>query len=888
MSLTQALNSKANVKQFTNQDLPFNAQQPVIAAYYATSTANQTAIVNLGFSIDQANTDTFFLFVDGKLLRLGSANDYTFTGIDSNNTSSSIGFVNSLTAGLNIQAFKLGLKKESEFQTDNRFTQLFEAQDSGFQGFVNTQTLMTATAATGSPAAGLFHSTVVNRAPIIDLSQDLKSRMGGDRWPIQQLYVLSNEVGPAGEQVFKNVNDTFDQIRFVGFWGINNLPNNSGQYAITGSAGSYMEFTFYGTGLNIGIVPVASMDFNYAVDGGAESANLALAYSTVIDGRNYNSNTIIPIVSGLTLGVHTVRVKNNAASAGLRLNLVEALNESSDVKTNSGNAYTKGQKLTLAAQDSTSYTSGVTGARGGRTLTYLTGTTLNRAFQAVNATQQNLTSADHTSEELVKDAHWREFGAGRADDFSTNLVTATVAFTLEDGTTSLVGSSVTSGVASNTDYISPATTSSFLTITFVGTGLDVLLAGTGTVFDNHTVSVDGTNITTTFVGSTNNVVRKIVSGLPYGTHVVSFLRTATGNTGIAVSKFMIYQPKKPALPDGSVEISDFNVMANFAANSTAGVNNLATGVLRKTGTREMTYVNGTGGTTNWTLSLPDVTQVSATRFSTDRQNAFVQYSFFGTGFDLRFLFSTSRTTSATITANGLTLNTTNFPSLAANTYGVLAKFNTATGVLDQSNGSQINAAGLSVSGLTLGLYTIRITNNTTSILEFQGFDVVCPIHSYKSNLYYDLQNTLPVGSQSISDNRKLTPIKDIHLQKKNVAQAFGVTSNPTTNSTIPVPMPDMNVVHVNNSGKIKISYSGTFYSSGTNGNILCYIYVDGYQVGTNKKCQVYQNLVVVTISDVIELNVSPGAHKVELYWSANATFTSTADATNRNLLVEEK
>src|SRR6185369_3776470 len=109
MPITQALNSKANVKRNTSNDLPFAPQQPVISSYYATSTASQTSIANLGFSIDQSMTGIFFLFVDGKKLNLGS--DYSFAQVDANNTSSAITLLQPLIVGLPTQTYKMGLKK---------------------------------------------------------------------------------------------------------------------------------------------------------------------------------------------------------------------------------------------------------------------------------------------------------------------------------------------------------------------------------------------------------------------------------------------------------------------------------------------------------------------------------------------------------------------------------------------------------------------------------------------------------------------------------------------------------------------------------------------------------------------------------------------------------
>lgn len=114
MSITKQLNSKSNIKQYSNADYPLNPKQPVLNRYSVDSTASQT-VINLPFSIDTVNaSDTLLLSVDGKLLTLGSSNDYTFTSIDAYGFSSQITLTQSITAGLNIQAIKLGFKKETE------------------------------------------------------------------------------------------------------------------------------------------------------------------------------------------------------------------------------------------------------------------------------------------------------------------------------------------------------------------------------------------------------------------------------------------------------------------------------------------------------------------------------------------------------------------------------------------------------------------------------------------------------------------------------------------------------------------------------------------------------------------------------------------------------
>lgn len=109
MPVTKPISGLANVKQLTGADSPQNPGSLVTYTYGpVTSTAGQTQI-NLGFSVSTSNTSNFFLWVDGKLMSLGSGNDYTFTNTQANGTSSQITMTQPLAANLNINAVYLGV-----------------------------------------------------------------------------------------------------------------------------------------------------------------------------------------------------------------------------------------------------------------------------------------------------------------------------------------------------------------------------------------------------------------------------------------------------------------------------------------------------------------------------------------------------------------------------------------------------------------------------------------------------------------------------------------------------------------------------------------------------------------------------------------------------------
>lgn len=893
--ITKQMNSKANIKQYSGADYPINPRQPVIARMTPVdSTANQT-VINLPWTVDTVNAqDSFFISIDGKILSLGSSNDYTMTSVDTLGFSSQVTLTSPIIAGLNIQAWKLGNKKESEFAQDQRFVNLYDSMDKMFQGFVDQSTSMTATTAAGTPAAGTFYSSVTNRASMVDLRSDLKPRMAIERMMIPGIYPIQNESGPNGEIVWGGINDTANMFRAVGgSW--TTQVDVTGQSFAFSTANDYMEFTFYGTGLNMLTATYsAAVDVRVSVDGGAEGSNVlspGTSYSNALINRNYSANNPINLASGLTLGVHTVKVRTNA-SVGIRFYGFEILNESSSVKTNPGTIYNQGKKVLTSAQDSTSYTSGVTGTRGGRAVVYQNSDgTIGRAFQAVDAAQANYTAANHQNEELVRVYHYREFGAGRSDDFSTLGASArATAFTLDDGTTSLAGSTNTlydttaGGVFSNGagDYI---------TFTFIGTGLDIIPTAQGTVTCTYSLIVDGVTVQSGITGLAAKSRLKVVSGLPYGTHTVKLLCTAQSGPALQIMQLAVYQPKKPSIPSGAIELADYNVMADFAAltsASTPSILTVATGVLRKASNRELVFVNGTGGTQDWAQATFDPNNSTTGHvFSSDRNGSYIEYTFFGTGFQYRGNVVSSGTT-LQVNLNGVAANTTNYSTLQASVYGVGLSYTTSTGAVDFGDASTQRGAGFTVYNLPLAKYTVRVSNTTaSSFMNIEGLDIITPIHSAKSNLYADLQNTLPVGSNAISDNRKTTPTKDAAVQPKALAQAVGVASGPTISSTSFIPMPDMSTtIKVSSNTYLDIDFKTNFQNPAATGTLSCQIYVNGVAVGTAIAGSAINAGGQYNLGVSCNVPVSIGTHKVDVYWKVD-TSSYTAVLTQRILRVKE-
>lgn len=726
-------------------------------------------------------------------------------------------------------------------------------------------------------------TTVVKRAQVTDFSKDLMPRMGIERIMTQAIQEVQGESGPAGEQVFKPINDFHDQVRI---YGPGPLSEN-GPRGPNVNGGS-LEITFYGTGLNALIeVDSTVRSLKSVVDGGALSAELYVAGSAVLSARNYSMNQPFPIVSGLVLGMHTVRLV--ASSGGIRFFGYEVLNEATTVKTPPGSAYLGGKKLSLAALDSQAFNTFenavALGTRGGRMVTYLKSDgTIKKAFQPTSTSQANLSSADHTNEEIIRIFNWREFGAGRADDFSSVNTTSFVdkAFTLDDGVTTLLGFQIRMYGGGSDKTVNAANVGSFLTFTFIGTGLDIALASDGTT---TAVTINGASVGNLGVVGTvpNATLRtKIVSGLPYGTHVV---KLTSAGANLSVGDFCVYGPKRPTIPSDAIELADYYLMADYSVASSAAPGFTSAGVLKKFGAREAIY-SGT-----WIAPSLDVTNFrGGLNIQTLTVASYMEYTFFGTGVEHHGFANNSSVMNFTVTVDGSALNAgTNVGStsslVAVSTGLTLSAAGTVTGTASGS-GSYI----VRVSGLALGKHTVRVTQNTAGngTLYNDSFNVITPIHSPRGNLPGNLQNTATVGSCAIGDSRRFSELQALDIP--NWSQALGITFNPSASSSAEIPMPDMSCILRTSGNPIEIFYSAEWISSAINGQALFRVYVDGISVGVEKAPQMVGNAAAVEtlVQDSFIIPVAAGVHVVQVYWRvATGGTTITAQVTRRNMKVRE-
>ena len=603
-------------------------------------------------------------------------------------------------------------------------------------------------------------TSIQNRAGV---TKSLKAIAGVERVLTKRINLLGKELGPYGERVWE-LDNKDSRIRLVGTWSVEDSANG----VMIGSTvvGDFLEVTFYGTGLNIlAFLNATVRDFRAQIDSSAEGANILSTYSVGNSARNYSSNGLVNVTKGLSLGWHTVKIKNYSTNPnGMWIYGLEILNERSDIAILAGQAISKGNNLGLSALSASSFKDGVTGTRGARVVKYLQDGTVKSAVQEVGSSAY-LSNTSHSLEEVMRRVNFREFGAIRADDFTSNA-TGAKAFTLEDNTTTLVASSGVYGTFNSLEGIGWSATGNFITLTFVGTGLDISYTATGLSAITITVAVDGVSVSGNPTFNNGIYTTKICSGLPYGTHTVKL--TYTSGTGtLYLTDFIIYQPKKPSIPDGTVEVADYNVLADFVANTTVGLETIATGTVRKHAVKEF-VCSSTGSFTINNITPTQMIGGLELLQSVAAIGGQIKVTFWGTGFDWRQIANTN-TGTLQFALNGTNLTSANFPTASIASYGFTSGYNSSLGTQDQVNASTAYDAGVRCSGLPLGVYVLTVTTTTASQMRVSAVDIITPIY---------VSDSLDKVA-SVNSSVKYSPKKKRRIIRKTISSGVNTTgANP--------------------------------------------------------------------------------------------------------------
>jgi hypothetical protein len=490
-------------------------------------------------------------------------------------------------------------------------------------------------------------------------------------------------------------------------------------------------------------------------------------------------------------------------------------------------------------------------------------------------------SASHTNEEVIRTYHWREFGCGRissTDDFSSlTTTTGTRAFTLDDGITTLAGLNVQSILTGSNDTLAFASTGDHAIFTFVGTGLDLVLATTDTS-RTITVTIDGSTVATASAVPYSGIfTTKICSGLPYGTHTVKI--TATANP-VRINSFVVYAPTVPTLPSGAVSLGQYYLMADYVADTTYGNPfRVSTGVLRKMFTREVIY-SGT-----WTVASNDV-QSFASGFNIRSSTAasYYEITFVGTGLNLR-PFLSDAAYNITFSLDGAAPGTSTFAYTGSG-----LTYTPGTGVLSGtlSGGGGTGAVGLlSITGLTFGVHKLRVTLNSTSAFMYsECIDVITPVHAPVFNGPGVMQNTLSVGSCAIMDKRKFSEQQVAPV--KAWAQTAAVSSGPSTALTTFVPLADLSTtVYASTDKTFSIQAQAALVHGTIDGQSSLQIFVNGAAVSVDSMTEqaVAGRYYWHSVSCIVRLPA--GQHKIDCYFRSRTAGTTTSGLLNRSMTVQE-
>ena len=443
------------------------------------------------------------------------------------------------------------------------------------------------------------------------------------------------------------------------------------------------------------------------------------------------------------------------------------------------------------------------GADAGLTITQSGGTSTETGGIPVGAPTESFRNTNHVNQEVIRRINFREFGAN-SEFANVSGNSQNDAFTLDDGTTTLVGNNIdyigiagpgqtdTEGAASTPFVMNQNNSGDFVTLTFVGTGLDIFALRSVNITDFAiSVNVDGLSIgLIPDPGLGFRGIIPIVSGLAYGTHTVQIITTGT-TARFGVLDFLIYGPKRPEVPEddeGSLELADYNVMADFAADTSNNINSMSKGILGKALIREVLLTNPSGG---WSTELSVDgnnygVRLNQTGDGNSREEFF--YTFYGDAFSMRMKSNTANSASNhEFYLDGTQITRTNTEGWDVDEVIFLNNTNNgtsdpsqtwpATGDVTRFDGSDTTKIIFPPSfNMGLGVHTIRIRHAGNSPGIFYGMEIGTPIHIN--------EDSLKIGSTGLN-NLTIDPVvEEDERQVQNLGEAKAWVNYNSTNNVI--------------------------------------------------------------------------------------------------------
>jgi len=177
-------------------------------------------------------------------------------------------------------------------------------------------------------------------------------------------------------------------------------------------------------------------------------------------------------------------------------------------------------------------------------------------------------------------------------------------------------------------------TSGDVRITTICTRLDILAVNGSAATVG--ITVDGsTSFTLAFAAGSAR--RTIMFNARYQSHEI-VMSPISGN--LSISEIFLFGPFKPFLAETPNEIADLNRVARFVASSdlfVAARNIFPTGGIFYEATQNISYLNGTGTGTNWTVVENFAKSIYGQYVAADREAASLEFYFLGTCFELQFI-----------------------------------------------------------------------------------------------------------------------------------------------------------------------------------------------------------------------------------------------------------
>ena len=277
-------------------------------------------------------------------------------------------------------------------------------------------------------------------------------------------------------------------------------------------------------------------------------------------------------------------------------------------------------------------------------------------------------------------------------------------FTVEDGTTSIVGKNiryVTTGIDGVDTALELIDATSFVRIRAVACQLNLITANSTSVTADF--AIDGSPIYSTVIpsGGLTNLVGW--TNARYQTHEL----TISNATGMRLSGIILHEPTHATKIEGSL-ISTQNLVADHDSSTSTDGAVIPMGVIGvDTFTMGGVFVDGSGTGTGWTNTLDLNENPYWYRYvTTDLEGSYFEYVFFGSGFELEYLAKDDRG-KPRLFLNNVLVTAINFPS------AVLKDVSVSTGEVDMYDISSTPIRKkCAVTELTSGKYTLKVQVQT--------------------------------------------------------------------------------------------------------------------------------------------------------------------------------